>query len=199
MAGGKVAQLRDRPDQSVGNAAARGGRRQGRDRHQPRRRHAEEGRRGGGSDHVAGRGRPRAVEYRKHVGGIMVTRALTPRRRRAQVEREDQNGKNPCDHEGERRRGRRPGRTAHAAGAFHPREPAAHRHPYRLRDHPLRRLHRRSRRHVGQELHGVRGAGPGLRHHDHRGRGQCRRFAVGAAGRLPHDARPAMRLLHARA
>ena len=37
----------------------------------------------------------------------------------------------------------------------------ADRHPYRLRDHPLRRLHRRSRRHVGEELHHVRGAGPG--------------------------------------
>ena len=38
----------------------------------------------------------------------------------------------------------------------------------------------------------------GLRHHDHRGRRQCRRLAVGAAGRLSDDARPAMRLLHAR-
>ena len=74
----------------------------------------------------------------------------------------------------------------------------AHRHPYRLRDHPLRRLHRRYRRHVGEVLHHVRGAGPGLRHHHHRGRRQCRRLAVGAAGRLSHDARPAMRLLHAR-
>ena len=74
----------------------------------------------------------------------------------------------------------------------------ADRHPYRLRDHPLRRLHRRSRRHVGEVLHHVRGAGPGVRHHHHRGRGQCRRLAVGAAGRFSDDARAAMRLLHAR-
>ena len=33
-------------------------------------------------------------------------------------------------------------------------------------------------------LHHVRGAGAGLRHHDHRGRRQRRRHAVGAAGRL---------------
>ena len=62
----------------------------------------------------------------------------------------------------------------------------------------MRRLHRRSRRHVGEELHHVRGAGQGLRDHHHRRHGQCRRLAVGAAGRLSHDARPAMRLLHAR-
>ena len=74
----------------------------------------------------------------------------------------------------------------------------AHRHPYRLRDHPLRRLHHRYRRHVGEDLHHVRRAGRGLRDHHHRGRRQCRRLAVGAAGRLSHDARPAMRLLHAR-
>src|SRR6202048_247943 len=111
---------------------------------------------------------------------------------------EKQNGKDPCDHEAERRRGRRPGRTAHAAGAFPARKPFAHRHTYRLRDHPLRRLHRRSRRHVGEKLHNIRGAGPGLRGHHHRGHRQCRRFAVGAAGRFSDDARAAMRLLHAR-
>ena len=33
------------------------------------------------------------------------------------------------------------------------------RHPYRLRDHPLRRLHHRYRRHVGEILHDVRRAG----------------------------------------
>ena len=37
----------------------------------------------------------------------------------------------------------------------------------------------------------------GVRDHDDRGHGQCRRHAVGAAGRLSHDARAAMRLLHA--
>ena len=68
--------LHDRPDQPFGNAAAGRGRRQGRDRHQPRSGDAEEGCRRCGSDHVAGRGCARPVEYRKHVGGIMVMRAL---------------------------------------------------------------------------------------------------------------------------
>src|SRR6266699_2135706 len=111
---------------------------------------------------------------------------------------ESENGKDSCNHEGERRRGRRPGRTAHIAGAFHPRKSATHRHPYRLRDHALRRLHRRSRRYVGEELYGFRGAGPRVRRHHDRRHGQRRRHVVGAAGRIPDDARAAMRLLHAR-
>ena len=61
----------------------------------------------------------------------------------------------------------------------------------------MRRLHHRYRRHVGEELHHVRRAGAGLRDHHDRGRRQRRRHAVGAAGRFPHDARAAMRLLHA--
>jgi carbon-monoxide dehydrogenase medium subunit len=76
MAGGKVAtckigltNLSETP--LLAEDACEGG-----DRHQPRSGHAEEGCRCGGSDHVAGRGCPRPVEYRKHVGGIMVTRAL---------------------------------------------------------------------------------------------------------------------------
>ena len=73
-----------------------------------------------------------------------------------------------------------------------------HRPAYRLRHQPLRRLHRRHRRHVGEVLHHVRGAGQRRRHPHHRRHGQCRRHAARAAGRLPRDARPAMRLLHAR-
>ena len=70
--------------------------------------------------------------------------------------------------------------------------------PHRLRYHPLRRLHGRSRRQVGEELHHVRGAGRGRQDHHHRGHGQCRRLAAPAAGGLPHEARAAVRLLHAR-
>ena len=138
------------------------------------------------------------VEYRKHVGGIMVTRALTARRQPRQLRGETKMAKT---HVTMKVNG------AEVEGLVEPRtllvhfireNLLAHRHPYRLRDHPLRRLHRRYRRHVGEVLHHVRGAGPGFRDHDHRGRRQCRRLAVGAAGRLSHDARAAMRLLHAR-
>ncbi len=94
MAGGKVASLRDRPHQSARNAAARGRRGQGRDRHQPRRRHAEEGRGGGGGDHVAGRGCPRAGRIpqacRRHHGD-----AGAAARRRPRKLREDQQWQRP--------------------------------------------------------------------------------------------------------
>ena len=46
-------------------------------------------------------------------------------------------------------------------------------------------------------LHDVRRAGERRRHPHHRGHGGGRRHAACAAGRLPRDARPAMRLLHA--
>ena len=71
--------LRDRPDQSARNAAARDRSRQDRDRHQPRCGDAEEGRRRSGGDHVAGRGRPRAggipQTCRRHHGDAGADRA----------------------------------------------------------------------------------------------------------------------------
>ena len=53
----------------------------------------------------------------------------------------------------------RAGRAAHAAHPFPARGPALTGAAYRLRDEPLRRLHGRSRRQIGEILHGVRGAG----------------------------------------
>ena len=71
--------LRDRPDQSARNAAARRRRGQGRDRNQPRCGDAEEGRRRGGGDHVAGRGcaRPGRIPQacRRHHGDAGAARA----------------------------------------------------------------------------------------------------------------------------
>ena len=49
-----------------------------------------------------------------------------------------------------------------------------HRSAYRLRHLPLRRLHRRSRRQVGEILHDIRGAGRGRRGAHHRGHGRRR-------------------------
>ena len=89
------------------------------------------------------------------------------------------------------------GRAAHAAHPLPARAAEHHRPAYRLRNQPLRRLHRRSRRQVGEVLHRVRGAGERRRHPHHRGHGQRRRHAACPAGRLPRDARAAMRLLHA--
>ena len=147
MSGGKVAtcsigltNLSETPLLAE-DAAQRG------DRHGARRCGAEEGSRGRARRSC--RRPPTArgpVEYRKHVGGIMVERAL---KRAAAAPAEGgiqwHHGKeDPCEDEGERRRGRRPRRAAHAARPFHPRESAAHRHPYRLRDDALRRLHGRS-------------------------------------------------------
>ena len=45
--------------------------------------------------------------------------------------------------------------AARAADPYAAREAAAHRPAHRLRDVALRRVHRRSRRHVGQVLHGA--------------------------------------------
>ena len=69
---------------------------------------------------------------------------------------------------------------------------------YRLRDQPLRRLHRRSRRPVDEILHHVRGAGRGRPDPHHRGHRQPGRHAARPAGGISRDARPAMRLLHPR-
>ena len=60
----------------------------------------------------------------------------------------------------------------------------------------LRRVHGRSRRHVGQVLHGADRAMPGRRSADDR-RIRAGRCAARAAGRLPRAARAAVRLLHA--
>ena len=89
------------------------------------------------------------------------------------------------------------GRAAHPAHPLPARAAEPHRAAYRLRDQPLRRLHRRSRRQVGEVLHRVHGAGEWRRHPHHRGHGERRRHAACPAGRLPRNARAAMRLLHA--
>jgi len=78
------------------------------------------------------------VEYRKHVGGIMVMRALQRAASRAKITGEGSEMAkthvtmkvNGAEVEG-------PGRTAYAAGAFPARKSVAHRHPYRLRGPPI--------------------------------------------------------------
>ena len=70
------------------------------------------------------------------------------------------------------------------------------RHARRLRHVELRRMHRPSRRRVGQELHDPRGPGRRRRGPHDRGHGRRRRPAP-AAGGLLGRARPAVRLLHA--
>ena len=77
MAGGKVASLRDRPHQPARNAAAGGGRGEGRDRNQPRCGDAEKAAAAAEAIMSPAADARGPVEYRKHVGGIMVTRALT--------------------------------------------------------------------------------------------------------------------------
>ena len=76
-------------------------------------------------------------------------------------------------------------------------QPAAHRHPRRLRHQPVRRLHRHGRRQVGEELHHARRRGRRRRGHHHRGPGartaSCTRCRQ-AFHELP---RPPVRLLHA--
>ena len=67
------------------------------------------------------------------------------------------------------------GRAAHAADPFPARGAGAQGRAYRLRDQPLRRLHRRPRRPVGEVLHHVRGAG--RRRRDRHRRGPGRRAA----------------------
>ena len=73
----------------------------------------------------------------------------------------------------------------------------ADRSAYRLRDLPLRRLHRRYRRQVSQVLHDLRDPGLGRRRAHDRGHGRAGRQAACASGGLPRNARPPMRLLHA--
>src|SRR5262249_10263687 len=107
-------------------------------------------------------------------------------------------GQNPSLDEGERQEHRRAGRAAHFAHPLPARRSQHHRPAHRLRDQPLRRLHRRSRRQVDQILHRVRGAGERRRHPHHRRHGERGRYLARVARRLPRDARPAMRLLHAR-
>ena len=70
------------------------------------------------------------------------------------------------------------------------------RHARRLRHVELRRMHRPSRRRLGQELHDPRGAGRRVERPHDRGHGRRRRPAPAAGGVLGR-ARPAVRLLHA--
>src|SRR5262249_54557633 len=85
----------------------------------------------------------------------------------------------------------------HAARPLPPRGPRADRHAHRLRHDELRRLHRDPRRARGEQLHGLRRAGRRRRGRDRRGAG-AGRHAPSVAGGLLGEARPAMRLLHAR-
>ena len=137
------------------------------------------------------------AEYRTKMAGVMLRRALARAKSRASGLREEDDGQDPGIDEGERQAGRRAGRAAHAPHPLPPRGSQPHRPAYRLRDQPLRRLHGRHRRQVGEVLHAVRRPGRRWRGHHHRGHRQSRRHAARAAGRLPRDARAAMRLLHA--
>ena len=72
------------------------------------------------------------------------------------------------------------------------------RHRRRVRHQQLRRVHRAPRRRGREELHRLRRPGRRQRGHHHRGdRPRGRRPAPDAEG-LPRDARPAVRVLHAR-
>ena len=139
------------------------------------------------------------AEYRTKMAGVMTARALDRAASRAAPEPERRRPwRTPRHVDGQRQaRSRRWSSRARCSIHFLREQLDAHRPAYRLRDHPLRRLHRRSRRHVGEVLHGVRGAGRRRRDPHHRGHGRRRRHAARAAGGLPRDARAAMRLLHA--
>jgi aerobic-type carbon monoxide dehydrogenase small subunit (CoxS/CutS family) len=86
-------QLRDRSYQPARNAAARGRRREDRDRHQPRCGDAEKSRGCRGGHHVAGRGRPRAGRIpqacRRHHGDA----GADPRRQPHQLRKESKMAK----------------------------------------------------------------------------------------------------------
>ena len=159
--------------------------------------HAEEGRRRGGSDHVAGRGRPRPGRIpqacRRHHGDAGAARAA-----------------------GQRQLGEETMAKTHVTMKVNGAEVEGLVEPRTLLVHFIRENLLLTGTHIGCEtthcgactvdidgmsvksctMFAVQA--PGLRDHHHRGRRQCRRLAVGAAGRLSHDARPAMRLLHAR-
>src|SRR5262245_41079450 len=80
---------------------------------------------------------------------------------------------------------------------LHPREPAADRHPRRLRHRPVRRLYRPDERQGDQELLDRRHAGRGRGHYDHRRCRQTRWDLASDASRVQGKPRPAVRLLHA--
>src|SRR5581483_6110217 len=103
----------------------------------------------------------------------------------------------PSQSQGQRQGNRGLGRAAHAADPFPARAIKSHRPAYWLRYEPLRRLHGRPERQIGEVLHRIRRAGERRGGDDHRGRRRRRRHAACVARRLSGDARLAMRLLHA--
>ena len=125
-----------------------------------------------------------SAEYRTKMAGVMTARALSRAFARAQSLRGCRHVEIQRQHDGQRQGGLGRGRAAHAADPLLARKSRPHRPAYRLRHLPLRRLHGRHRRQVGEVLHDVRGAGRGRRSPHHRGHGRRRRQAARAAGRL---------------
>ncbi len=98
--------------------------------------------------------------------------------------------------DGERRSSRARGRAAHAPRPLPAGGPGPHRHQRRLRDQPVRRLHRAGRRQGDQVVHAARAAGRRPVGHDHRRPGDQRQAPPAAAVVLGQP-RSAVRLLHA--
>ena len=120
----------------------------------------EEGGGGGRGDRHARLGQSRAGGLSQEDGGRDdgAGPGSAPSRARSQSGRQPM-AKIPAHPEGERQGSGGAGRAAHAADPLPARAAQSDRAPYRLRHQPLRRLHRRSQRQVGEVLHHVRRAG----------------------------------------
>ena len=134
------------------------------------------------------------ADFRKHVAGVMVRRAIesarAPRHGRQLM------AKHQIKLTVNGRTVEALVETAPAADPLPARGAEPDRRAHRLRDHPLRRLHGRHGRALGQELHAVRGPGRRRRDHDRR-RARLGRRPARAPGGLHAGARAAVRLLHA--
>src|SRR5262249_1227236 len=110
--------------------------------------------------------------YRTKMAGVTLTRALARAKTRVGTRPSGENNDEiPGFYDRERQESGGTGRTPHTAHPFPARTAAPHRSPYRLRHQPLRRVHGRSRRQVGEILHSVRSAGEWCRNPHHRRHG----------------------------
>jgi FAD binding domain in molybdopterin dehydrogenase len=137
------------------------------------------------------------AQYRAKMAGVMTARALAGAFARAMALRGPEMPQDQCRNDCKWQGGIGRSRTSHAADPFAARDPEPLRRAYRLRHDPLRRMHDRRRRQIGQVLHDVRRPGAGRRGSDDRGHGGAGRQAARASGRVPRDAWAAMRLLRA--
>ena len=140
------------------------------------------------------------VEYKRDAWSRTLTgRALRASLSSAPATRGDAMSTHTRQRDGQRREARGGGRAAAAAGPLHPREPEPDRHPHRLRHDQLRRLHGAARRHgrssparcspsrpTAREITTVEGLAQN---------GKLHPIQEGFFA----EARPAVRLLHARA